>query len=127
MGKAWEYAKYTLPTIKQYSKNIGSDYYEINDTNRRYPNYRPTYEKYQMEYMLDEYDRIVWIDCDVIVNPKSPNIFDDVPYEKMSALFESPSYSEDDTLRKHTKNCKKMQDKLGDIGWTTGIFNAAIR
>jgi lipopolysaccharide biosynthesis glycosyltransferase len=126
MGKAREYAQYTLPTIQQYAKKIGADYFEISDENRVYPTHRPTYEKYQMERMLDKYDRIAWIDCDVIVNPDSPNILDDVPYEKMAALFESPTYSEHDTLRKHTKNCKKMQDKLGDIGWTTGIFNAGI-
>jgi lipopolysaccharide biosynthesis glycosyltransferase len=126
MGKALEYTDYTLPTIKQYSEKIGSDYIFIGDNDRKYPEHRPTYEKYQMQEMLKDYDRLVWIDCDIVVNPDSPNIFDEVPYEKMSALFESPTYSEHDTKRQHTKNIKKMQDKLGDVGWKSGIFNAGV-
>lgn len=43
-----------------------------------------------------DYDRIVWIDTDIIINPNSPDICEDVPIEKIGAVdeFSFPSVSE---------------------------------
>lgn len=44
---------------------------------------------------LSRYDRVVWIDADVIINPDSPDIGDGVPLDKIGAVDEYATPSRD--------------------------------
>ena len=47
-----------------------------------------------------EYDQIAWVDADVRINPKSPNIFENCPLDKVSAVdaYGIPSRKEHDVI-----------------------------
>lgn len=38
--------------------------------------------------LLEEYDRVLWIDADILIHPNSPSLFDIVPYGSFGAVDE---------------------------------------
>lgn len=45
---------------------------------------------------IQKYDQVAWIDTDILINPKSPDIFQDIPIEKIGAVdaYATPSKEE---------------------------------
>lgn len=82
----WELAKYTHPILKAYAEKINADFVVIKD--RKYPNFFPQYEKFQIPSILNEYDRICYIDTDAIVKKNTPDLFQVVPEEKFGIVDE---------------------------------------
>lgn len=76
----------THSMIKNYAKKIGADFICITETTLPYVGY----EKFQIGNLLEKYDRILYIDSDIIVSPNTPNIFDIVPEDMMGLLDEHP-------------------------------------
>ena len=78
--------------MKKYAERIGADFIHIN---RRKINYNKTknvnpvlFEKYQLYDILQNYDRALYIDSDVLITPNAPNIFDEVPFDVIGGVFE---------------------------------------
>lgn len=66
----------TLPLIANYSKYINSEFICINKPlYSKFPNMKPQYEKLQIKNYLKKFDRILFIDADIIINTKD-NFFD---------------------------------------------------
>jgi lipopolysaccharide biosynthesis glycosyltransferase len=82
-------AELTFPTLRKYAERIGADFIELqpNDVYKKFPHYL----KYELGTVLDNYDRICYIDADIVVSPIAPNIFEKVPEDKMG-LFEEGKY-----------------------------------
>lgn len=82
----------THPQIRAYADKIGADFIVLKSTGLPII----CYEKFQIRDLLDKYDRVFYIDSDVIVSPETPNIFELVPREMMGFLDESPlGYDQD--------------------------------
>jgi hypothetical protein len=78
-------AKVTHPTIKAYAKKIGADFICWNDKGRwELPHYRKLDIK-----ELKQYDRVLYVDTDIIVRSDSPNLFDIVPEDSIGMLNEA--------------------------------------
>jgi len=45
---------------------------------------------------IERYDQVVWIDSDVLINPSSPNVFGEVPIEKIGAVDAYATPSQED-------------------------------
>jgi lipopolysaccharide biosynthesis glycosyltransferase len=75
----------THPTIKNYAKKIGADFLVCDETTLPFPHY----EKFEIAKLLETYDRVLYLDSDILVSPNTPNIFDVVPENKMGMLDES--------------------------------------
>lgn len=83
-------AKLTHPTIKAYADKIGADFLVWTDNGtHRIPHYR----KLDIGGLLNDYDRVLYVDTDIIIRPDSPNIFDLVPYNEIG-MFEEGRYAE---------------------------------
>lgn len=80
-------AELTHPRMEAYAKKIGADFIVIKD--RVYPDTVPVgYEKLQLKEALGKYDRICFIDTDILIRSDSPDIFVTVPYGLFSAFNE---------------------------------------
>ena len=71
---------------------------------------------------LQDYDRILFMDSDVLVNNDCPNIFDVVPEDHIGSIYE------DVGTRFHDRHRKMfaMQRQWGDLGWPAGYTNAGV-
>lgn len=79
IGSAYgKLAEATHPTLKAYADKIGAEFVVIRT--RVLPANVPIgYEKIQLAGLLDQYDRIVFMDTDLIVRPDTPSLFEFVP------------------------------------------------
>ena len=68
------------------------------------------------------YDRILILDSDIILSPSCPNIFEEVPSNKIGLVMEDQGYKKDSRLFR----IKQIQDTYGDIGWISGYPNSGF-
>ena len=106
-----------FPFMRRYAAKIGADFVPIETPKLFMP--FPHYEKWQMYDLLFEYDRIVYLDVDILVSPRCPDLFDQVPLEKIGGLDEGKYI--DRTI------CMRIaQSQLGDLGWRETFLNSGV-
>tara|TARA_R110000824_G_scaffold2372_4_gene11141 strand:- start:272 stop:961 length:690 start_codon:yes stop_codon:yes gene_type:complete len=116
-----EMTKLTFPGIQEYAERIGADFKVLSHTPPvMTDDNRPHYRIFEVGNLLDEYDRILCLDCDVIINKDCPNIFDVVPVNKVGSIFEDKGTRKPDRLTK----IRGIQNKWGDVNWVEGYTNA---
>lgn len=112
----------TEPFRKWYAKKIGAEYIVIN---------RPTinaftmhFEKFQMYNMLNHFDRILYMDNDIIIDEECPNLFELVPFDKFGAVYannEGEFYSE-----QREDNIIETQIAQGNVDQKGGYYNSGV-
>ncbi len=83
-----EMSKITHPYIKAYAEKIGADFIIIDEC--KISKTTPHWEKFQLLEYLSKYDRVLYIDTDVLIKKDCPNLFDIVPEDKLGAFNEAP-------------------------------------
>lgn len=80
-----------LNSMLEYSKRIGTDFFVINQP---LVNYRvPHFEKLQVLDMFNRgYDRVLYLDGDIIVTPKAKNIFEEYSDESKFYAYDENSH-----------------------------------
>jgi hypothetical protein len=74
IGNNSSYSKYTLPSLENYAKRFGLDFHVIRD--RKFPEIKfPHFEILQLKTLLNVYDRIRYMDADMLIRNNAPNIF----------------------------------------------------
>jgi nitroreductase/lipopolysaccharide biosynthesis glycosyltransferase len=101
-------ADLTHPSINTYANKINADFIVINELKC---SSHPTFERFQIYDLLETYDRIIWLDTDILINTKCPDLFDIVPLDKIGAFIVT-KYSD-----YHEPSSKKIQEILGVIDW----------
>jgi hypothetical protein len=103
-------AEVSLPGIRAYARRIGADFSVMEI--RRFPDRHHYWEKFGAAERLGVYDRVCWLDVDLIVNPSAPSIFEVAPADAFSAFdegrlfcdrqdqlrFDAPSYGADERM-----------------------------
>lgn len=118
IGDANQLGKITHPLLKAYADRIEADFIVIN-TPKLNLNYIH-YEKYQIYDLLNDYERIIYLDTDIIVSPKCPDLFEIVPEEQFGAFVVSKhTYFHDGAI-------KDIQKLLGDISWKREYINNGV-
>jgi hypothetical protein len=59
--------------------------------------------------MVSRFDRVAWIDCDISINPESPDVFKLVPAEKIGAVDDFSTPSKED----HKKMLQNLYSQWG--------------
>jgi hypothetical protein len=91
VGANYEHlATLTHPRIKNYADRIGADFVVWKDSGTHTI---PAYRKLDVVDLLKKYERVLYIDTDILIRPDAPNIFDIVP-ETQLGLFEEGRFSE---------------------------------
>jgi len=73
--------------FENYAKKINADFIKI--TEQKISSKIIQYEKFIIYDLLNTYDRIIYVDQDVIIRDDTPNLFDIVPEEKLGVLNEA--------------------------------------
>ncbi len=78
----------TLPSQRDYATRINADFVLLNG--QVYPH--PHYDKWQIYDLLEVYDRVLFLDADVIVRPDCPDLFAMVPTDCFAGENELQSF-----------------------------------
>jgi lipopolysaccharide biosynthesis glycosyltransferase len=117
-----EIIKISYPFLEGYAKKINAEFKVID---KKRINLEPTYmEKFQVYDIFDQYDRILWLDCDILIHPDCPNVFELVPNDYLGAIPDCESGEWWNV--NYFKDIKMIQNALGWIGWETGYFNIGV-
>lgn len=101
----------TFPKMAEYADRIGADFVAMNaGLGQRYLG-NAYYEKLRVIDVLESYDRLIYIDGDIIITPECPNLLEIVPADRMGAFIAS-RYS-----NYHNQANIEIQKTLGDIAW----------
>lgn len=111
-------ARLTHPSLKAYAEKIGADFIVINESHRTSPHW----EKFQLYNLFERYERILYLDTDLLVRDDTPDIFELIPPQKLGMFNEAPW-----TDGRH----QSMVDACRDYGffvpdWDGRYFNTGV-
>lgn len=112
-----ELAALTVPSQQAYAQRLGADYLVI-----RKPvidSVAPFYEIFQLHDFFDTYDRILYLDLDVLVRNDCPDLFHIVPASDLGVFFESP-------LKDWGEEISQIQKEWRPLGWSRDYFNNGV-
>lgn len=124
-GKTESIARLTHPVMRQYAMRLGADFVVIDK--QRVNNREPKFEKFQLYELLETYERVVYLDTDILVMPTCKSLLDIVPSYMFGAFFDSEVKDNDaDIPEWREEEIEHFQRKHGDIGWTKTYFNSGV-
>jgi hypothetical protein len=125
MGEAFErLARITHPTIQAYADRIGAEFVVLRE--RRFPQASESWEKLHLRHLLEIYDRIIFLDTDLIVRPDTPDLFGLVPEESFAALVEGRWIPRKDTIETGMHAYGRALPGLGKDWHDSQYFNAGV-
>ncbi|MDQ2076178.1 glycosyltransferase [Marinimicrobium sp. ABcell2] len=117
--KFWRMSRFTHPLLSEYAKKCGADFVVLDQQKMGERCGLPTYERFQLYDLFSEYDRIAFIDTDILVAPNSPSVFDLTPETHIGAANEE-KYSQSGRDKVVT------QEVLGQVDWVNPYINAGM-
>ncbi|MDD5649646.1 MAG: glycosyltransferase [Candidatus Nanoarchaeia archaeon] len=111
-------SKLTHPTLQSYAKKINADFIVIDSCKTT-----PHWEKFQIFDLLNSYDRIIYLDTDLIVRDDCPDLFDIVPYNKIGAFNEAKFVPREYSL---IEACKSYDINPEKINWNGKYYNTGV-
>jgi hypothetical protein len=112
-------AAITHPTIKAYADRLGADFIVWDD----YDGHTiPHYKKLELGGLLRRYERVLYIDTDILVRSDAPDIFAIVPDDSLGALEEGQYYADRKEWTLHYMNSIGYEPQ----DWDGRYFNAGV-
>ena len=109
--------------FKSYADKVHADFLIINEKHFTHL-HAANLEKFQIYNLFDIYDRILYVDVDILISPRTPNVFAIVPPTHIGAVYDNEKNAENNTGRK--KEIQNAQLHLGNINWNTGYINSGV-
>lgn len=103
-------AEISHPLIRSYAHRVGADFI-VWDDDRGHST--PHYRKLDIYSLLDEYDRVLYVDTDILIREDAPDLFKIVP-ENSFAAFDEGRFDE---------RAINMQEYLGKRGVSPSAWN----
>jgi hypothetical protein len=110
----------THPVLKSYANKIGADFLCISELT--ISKSTPHWEKFQIFDLLNKYERILFVDSDIIIREDCPNLFDVVSKDKLG-VFNEASFT--DRSKELLIDCCKMYNQTL-IGWDSKYYNTGV-
>ena len=124
IGDVWkEMSELTHPTIKKYADKINAEFVIINKSKLNLAD--PGFEKLQLIEILKYYDRVIYLDTDLIVMNNCPNLFDVVPEDALGAFIEDQYWMISKEVD-HRERIIQTQKRFRDIGWVIEYINTGV-
>lgn len=117
-SKVKEMSDLTHPYIIDYASRCNAHYLNL-DHECNVPH---AYRILKFFDLLDEYDRILNLDSDILINKNCPNIFEEVPADNIGTVFEDVGTRTKD----RRDRIRLSQQKFGDIGWNCNYINSGV-
>jgi len=115
------YSQASHPILKRYAKKWGADFLVLDEMHEKYGH--PYHRLLRLHELLDEYDKIVHIDTDIIITKTCPNMFEVVPYDTMGFVCEDKG-SRLKNRRAQIAHIKRVYG--GNENWVSGYFNSGV-
>lgn len=116
-------ADVTHPMLKNYAEIWKADFKILDHKEEWMTDYEMCHYRILKVYdLLEEYDRILIIDSDVIIMPGCPDPFESVDPEKIGSVYEDIGSRGEQ--RGHI--IEGIQRKYGDVGWRQGYINTGV-
>jgi lipopolysaccharide biosynthesis glycosyltransferase len=113
----------THPILKDFAKRWDAEFIVLNQpVSFRTDDNHEHYRILQVRDLLQDYDRILSIDTDVLIANTCPNPFETVPEDCISCIYEDKG----SRLQHRRGVITTIQQQFGDIGWRTGYLNTGI-
>jgi lipopolysaccharide biosynthesis glycosyltransferase len=111
----------TLPIMRGYAEKCGADFKVLSHTPdvKTYDN-KPHYRILEVYDLFEKYDRILCLDCDMLISKDCPNLFDIVPEDMIGSIYEDKATRKADRLQR----IQHIQRVFGDVGWKENYTNA---
>ncbi|MCF6442841.1 hypothetical protein L1077_25795 [Pseudoalteromonas luteoviolacea] len=124
-NKFHKMAEMTIPLMKEYADRIGASFIEINEaSNLSYgTEYSAYWAKFELYKYLEKYERIIYLDLDVIVRPHCPSLFEIVPESKFAALYETDYQRMNSSLEEEIEEFKSENSY---VDWNGDYFNVGV-
>lgn len=89
----------TIPLLQSYANKIGVNFHAITQIRSppKYPHH-PKLGKFHLYDFLQEYDRLLFLDSDIVVHPNCPNLFELVEEHTLGVVCESPPHFHRDAV-----------------------------
>lgn len=109
----------THPLIKAYADKIDADFYVVNENTCTSPHW----EKFNYIYnLLNKYERILYVDTDILIRNDCPNLFDIVPILDIGLFNELPYTSQ--RYLSLIESCKEYGITLKN--WNGRYYNTGV-
>ena len=116
-----DYTEITHPIMKIYADKCNADFIIFNheppmltdDGNKHY-------RILKARELFETYDRLLFLDSEMLINKGCRNVFDEVPEKMIGSIYEDVG-----SRMHHRRNLiKTIQDRWGYVEWTKGYTNA---
>jgi hypothetical protein len=108
-------------TLSNYAKKINADFIKIEIP--KISTTTPHWEKFEIFNLLNTYDRIIYLDTDLIVRSDCPDLFDVVPYNKIGAFNEAKFVQREYAL---IETAKAYNLDIEKIKWNGKYYNTGV-
>ena len=119
-----EYAQFTLPILKHYADKWDAEFKILED--KSYNEMGKAMWNFRTMVFYDyfkTYDRILYVDSDIIVNRTCPNLFDIVPYDNIGLVMEDKG----SRLKDRRKRIELIKEVFGgNEHWKEGFLNGGF-
>jgi lipopolysaccharide biosynthesis glycosyltransferase len=113
----------SFPFMREYCSRVGADFKILDhESGCTHEEGRWHYRILKHFELLQDYDRVLHLDADVLVSPKCPDIFQEVPVDCIGTVWEdqgSRTGSRRDKIR-------DIQKHFHEISWQTGYINTGV-
>jgi hypothetical protein len=112
------------PIFRDYAKRHGLDYYVI----RGDPGPLPVIQKWNVWSAFNYWERILWLDADIILSPDCPNLLDVVPRGTIGLHDDLPLLANLDWVMSEYRQLALSQrwdpTDLPNVAWNSGVYVA---
>lgn len=112
----------THPVFKRFADKWNADFIVLNHTTYIPNDDHDIWRSLQFGDVLCDYDRIIALDTDVLINKTCPNLFEVVDEDKIGAVYEDVGSRQ---VNRRAR-IKTIQKEFGDVGWKSGYFNMGV-
>jgi lipopolysaccharide biosynthesis glycosyltransferase len=121
------FCEFTVPLMRNYADRIGASFiYDNIGARTEYP----LFDKYKVYDLFRNFDRILFLDCDILVRYDSPDLFSLVPEGHFAALNEGSWLDNLDQLRARASYLYGAAEAFGydagQIDVSSRYFNAGV-
>src|SRR5271157_4431668 len=113
-------AELTHPSLRQYAEKIGADFIVIDKT--EISKTTPHWEKFRILDLLNIYDRILYLDSDILIRKNCPDLFGIVPETSLGAFNESPFTPH----RDYAIQICAREYEMEDFQWNGKYYNTGV-
>jgi|3_EtaG_2_1085321.scaffolds.fasta_scaffold75843_2 hypothetical protein len=116
-----EMSDITHVPMREYAERCGADFKILShDPPFMTEDNKPHYRCLKIIDLFDEYDRILMLDSDMLINKDCPNLFDLVPEDCIGSIYEDIGSRRGNRLSR----MQQIQSVFGDVGWRDHYTNA---